>query len=109
MIYRTIYESIAGRLFLEADDHALIRLSLYGDEPDSQENPDLIQSTIAYHSIRFQAKAWSFLQEIPYGTTVTCKETAAGFGGNMSAQADGIFRGIEKRKRLMLEGIDIYD
>lgn len=116
MIYRSMYDSPVGRIYLIATDEALTGLFIEGQRGFCDnfafigENPVILQTKdwlnryfdgekpssdeikISLEGGAFRLDVWELLRKIPYGRTITYGELAASVAKNrgivkMSAQA----------------------
>lgn len=106
MKFTAVFNSPIGNIYVENDEHALLKLSLTKEDcyfNGSNLTNDVINQLNEYFSCRrrsfnlplnpigseFQKRVWNELLNIPYGKTASYKEIAKNIGNPCAARAAG--------------------
>lgn len=106
--YRVKYECMLGTLEIVSNEHKIIKIDLVKDDFENSENiPQVLKNCVTeldeyfagtrkvftvdfeLNGTDFQKKVWKALMKIPYGTTMTYKETAILAGNEKACRAVG--------------------
>ena len=106
------YRSPLGTILIESSNKKIIRVSFTNSKPGDEKDryiqqvcdyfdcyfsggqPDISKISVHLHGTQFQMKIWQYLQEIPYGETITYGQLALQYAtehklNRMSPQAVG--------------------